>query len=323
MAKPATRTKTRKPADGDKVPDFADITVKDLLKPYRVTKGQDFRLKDHPTEDTRKAYDYDKVMAAALLKDGVEDLQKLQAKLYADNRWSLLLIFQAMDAAGKDSTIAHVMSGVNPQGCQVSAFKRPSDEELDHDFLWRTNKLLPERGRIGIFNRSYYEEVLVVRVHPDILKKQRIPEKLIDDEVWDQRLKAIRRMEHYLHDQGTKVVKFFLHVSKDEQKRRFLSRIDDPAKNWKFESADLTERARFDDYMHCYEEAIRATATKRAPWYVIPADDKKFMQVAVLAAIRRELKKLKLAFPELSAEERAKLADAKKILASESPKPPQ
>ncbi len=321
MTKATTKAKKVRAEDKDQLPNFADISVKDLLRPYRVTRGEDFRLKDHPTEDTREAHNYDKVLAGALLKDGIEDLQKLQAKLYADNRWSLLVIFQAMDAAGKDSTIAHVMSGVNPQGCHVSTFKRPSDEELDHDFLWRTNKSLPERGRIGIFNRSYYEEVLVVRVHPEILKKQRLPENLVDDEIWDQRLKAIRRMEHYLHDQGTKVVKFFLHVSKDEQKRRFLSRIEDPSKNWKFENADLTERARFDDYMHCYEEAIRATATKRAPWYVIPADDKKFMQVAVMAAIRRELKKLKVEFPELSVEDRAKLADAKIILDKESKKP--
>ena len=318
MAKSATKPKSSKPVASDKVPDFADITVKDLLKPYRVTKGKDFSLKDHPTEDTRKAYDYDKVLAAALVKDGVEDLQSLQEKLYASNHWSLLLIFQAMDAAGKDSTIANVMSGVNPQGCQVHSFKRPSEEELDHDFMWRTNKALPERGRIGIFNRSYYEEVLVVRVHPEILKKQRIPQELTGDDVWENRLKAIRRNEHYLHDQGVKVIKFFLNVSKDEQKKRFLARIDDPSKNWKFEGGDLAERAHFDTYMRCYEEAIRATASKKAPWYVIPADDKKFMRVAVLAAIRKELKKLDLEFPKLGADDLAKLRDAKKLLEAET-----
>jgi PPK2 family polyphosphate:nucleotide phosphotransferase len=208
------------------------------------------------------------------------------------------------------------MSGVNPQGCQVHAFKRPSEEELDHDFLWRTTTALPERGRIGIFNRSYYEEVLVVRVHPKILDKQRIPADLIDDGVWDRRLKDIRRFESYLSRQGVKVIKFFLNVGKDEQKRRLLARIDDPEKNWKFETGDLVERAAWDRYMEAYEEAIRNTATKHAPWYVIPADDKKFMRVAVMAAIRRELRKLDLAYPELSAEEAAKLSEARRQLES-------
>jgi PPK2 family polyphosphate:nucleotide phosphotransferase len=291
-----------------------DISMKDLLRPYRVTKGKGFHLDDHPTEDTRIDFDFDKAMAEGILEDGIDDLQKLQDLLYADNRWSVLLVFQAMDAAGKDSTIKHVMSGVNPQGCQVHSFKRPSEEELDHDFLWRTNKVLPERGRIGIFNRSYYEEVLVVRVHPGILAKQRIPEKFLGDDIWDQRLKAIRHNEKFLARQGVRIIKFFLHVGKDEQKKRLLARIDDPDKNWKFETGDLVERARWDDYMSAYEEAIRATARKHAPWYVIPADDKKFMRVAVMAAIKRELKKLNLEYPRISPEEASKLTEARKAL---------
>jgi PPK2 family polyphosphate:nucleotide phosphotransferase len=290
------------------------LHVADLLRPFRVTKGKDFTLKDHPTEDDRKDFDFDGAMSKALMADGIEDLQKLQDLLYADNRWSLLIVFQAMDAAGKDSTIEHVMSGVNPQGCQVHAFKRPSEEELDHDFLWRTTKALPERGRIGIFNRSYYEEVLVVRVHPQILDKQRIPEKLRGKKLFEHRLKDIRRHERFLARQGTRVIKFFLNVGKDEQKRRLIERIDNPAKNWKFETGDLAERARWDDYMNAYEQAIRATASKHAPWYVIPADDKKLMRVAVMAAIRRELRKLKLTYPELAPDEKAKLADARKQL---------
>jgi PPK2 family polyphosphate:nucleotide phosphotransferase len=312
MAKAAsTKSPAKKPVSKH------DISVKDLLEPFRVTDGKGFRLKDHPTEDDRKDFDFDKEMSKALMADGINDLQKLQDLLYADNRWSVLLIFQAMDAAGKDSTIKHVMSGVNPQGCQVHAFKKPSEEELDHDFLWRTAKVLPERGRIGIFNRSYYEEVLVVRVHPDILKKQRIPEQFVDDEIWDKRLKAIRQNEQFLSRQGVKIIKFFLNVGKDEQKRRLIERIDDPDKNWKFETQDLAERACWDDYMHAYQEAICATATKQAPWYVIPADDKKLMRVAVMAAVRRELKKLDLSYPEKSQEDKAKLGDAKKQLLAE------
>jgi PPK2 family polyphosphate:nucleotide phosphotransferase len=314
MAKAAAKARTAMTKRVGEPAEASELSVKDLLAPFRVTKGEDFRLKDHPTEDDRKDFDFDKTMAKALLSDGVGDLQKLQDLLYADNRWSVLLIFQAMDAAGKDSTIEHVMSGVNPQGCQVHAFKRPSEEELDHDFLWRTTKALPERGRIGIFNRSYYEEVLVVRVHPRILDKQRLPKDLIHDDIWDRRLKDIRRYEAYLGRQGVKVVKFFLNVGKKEQKRRLLERIDDPAKNWKFETGDLAERALWETYMEAYEAAIRGTATKKAPWYVIPADDKKFMRVAVMAAIRRELRKLDLAYPELAVDERAKLAEARRQL---------
>ncbi len=316
MAKAKSGEKrTAKP--GKKAEDKPGISVSDLLAPFRVTSGKDFRLKDHPTEDTRSDFDFDKQMSKALLMDGVSDLQKLQDRLYADDRWSVLLIFQAMDAAGKDSTIKQVMSGVNPQGCQVHAFKRPSEEELDHDFLWRTSKALPERGRIGIFNRSYYEEVLVVRVHPAILEKQRIPPQFIDDRIWERRLKAIRQNEKFLSRQGVKIIKFFLNVGKDEQKRRLIQRIDDPGKNWKFESGDLAERAKWDDYMACYEEAIRATATKHAPWYVIPADDKNFMRVAVMAAIRRELEKLDLIYPVLSIEEQVKLGESRRQLLAE------
>jgi PPK2 family polyphosphate:nucleotide phosphotransferase len=317
MAKAAKITAAKGKAAAKKPAAKHDISVKDLLAPFRVTDGKAFKLKDHPTEDNRKDFDFNKAMSKALMADGIGDLQKLQDLLYADNRWAVLLIFQAMDAAGKDSTIEHVMSGVNPQGCQVEAFKKPSEEELDHDFLWRTAKSLPERGRIGIFNRSYYEEVLVVRVHPEILKKQRIPEQFVDDGIWDKRLKAIRQNEQFLSRQGVKIIKFFLNVGKDEQKRRLIERIDDPTKNWKFQTQDLVERARWDDYMTGYEEAIRATATKQAPWYVIPADDKKFMRVAVMAAIKRELKKLDLKYPELAPEEKAKLADAKKQLLAE------
>jgi PPK2 family polyphosphate:nucleotide phosphotransferase len=315
----ATKTSSRKAAQKrsrDRAVDIEEFSVKELLAPFRVTDGDKFSLDDHPTQDDRKDFDWDKAMSQALLADGVADLQKLQEMLYADNRWSLLIIFQAMDAAGKDSTIEAVMSGVNPQGCQVHAFKRPSEEELDHDFLWRTTKALPERGRIGIFNRSYYEEVLVVRVHPQILAKQRIPAELIDEKIWHRRLKAIRRYEKYLTQQGVKVVKFFLNVGKEEQKRRLIARIDDPSKNWKFETGDLVERARWDDYMEAYEEAIQATATRHAPWYVIPADDKKFMRVAVMAAIRRELQKLDVAYPELPPEEKARLGEARRQLES-------
>jgi PPK2 family polyphosphate:nucleotide phosphotransferase len=318
MAKVAPKNPSAKAARAKKNDDAPDLHVKDLLAPFRVTKGKDFRLKDHATNDERETFDFDSAMSKALMADGVGDLQKLQDVLYADNRWSVLLIFQAMDAAGKDSTIKHVMSGVNPQGCQVHAFKRPSEEELDHDFLWRTTKALPERGRIGIFNRSYYEEVLVVRVHPQILKKQRIPDELTGDDVWRHRLKDIRRFERYLSRQGVKVIKFFLNVGKDEQKNRLLARIDDPEKNWKFETGDLVERAKWDDYMAAYEEAIQKTATKDSPWYVIPADDKKLMRVAVMAAVRRELEKLNLAYPKLAPDEQAKLADARKQLESGS-----
>ncbi len=294
--------------------EFADL--EDIVRAFRVVDGDDFDLAEYETRDD-DAVGVTKAEAAKLVSEGVARLARLQEKLYAHNRWAVLLIFQAMDAAGKDSTIKHVMSGVNPQGCQVHAFKRPSEEELDHDFLWRTTKALPERGRIGLFNRSYYEETLVVRVHPRILDAQRLPAGLVDDDVWEGRFESIREFEEHLARNGTLIVKFFLHLSREEQKERLIARIDEPDKNWKFEAGDLVERARWDDYMAAYEAMIRATARKRAPWYVIPADDKPFMRMAVVAAIVRELEKLDLAFPEIEPEQRAKLLAAKRQLLAE------
>jgi PPK2 family polyphosphate:nucleotide phosphotransferase len=252
-----------------------------------------------------------------MLARGVEWLAAEQDRLYAQDRWSLLLIFQAMDAAGKDSTIEHVMSGVNPQGCQVFSFKQPSSEELDHDFLWRTSRSLPERGRIGIFNRSYYEEVLVARVHPEILEAQKLPPKCVSKEIWDERLEDIAAFERHLTRNGTVVLKFFLHVSKAEQKRRFLERIERHEKNWKFSAADARERRFWDAYMDAYERAIRATATKRAPWYVVPADNKWFTRLVVAAAIVDAMQSLDLHYPKIDAAQRKQLAAARKLLASE------
>src|SRR3954462_8278129 len=242
-----------------------------IIKGYRVDKPDKFRLADYDPGDTY-GLDVEKEIAKSLLADGIERLSALQEKLYAQNRWSVLLVFQAMDAAGKDSAIKHVMSGINPQGCQVHAFKRPSTEELDHDFLWRIAKALPERGRIGIFNRSHYEEGLVARVHPEILKRQRLPQALLSKDIWDERFKSIRGFEQHLARNGVLILKFFLHVSKEEQRKRFLARLDEPAKRWKFERGDVTERKFWDRYMHAYEEAIRETSQKEAPWYVVPAD---------------------------------------------------
>jgi PPK2 family polyphosphate:nucleotide phosphotransferase len=247
----------------------------------------------------------------------VARLADLQDKLYAHNQWSVLLVFQAMDAAGKDSTIEHVMSGVNPQGCQVYSFKQPSAEELDHDFLWRSTKCLPERWRIGIFNRSYYEEVLVVRVHPEILERQKLPPQLVDEHIWDERLDDIAAFERYLAHNGTVVLKFFLNVSRDEQKRRFLQRLDQPDKNWKFEAADVSERAHWDDYMKAYEAAIRATASRRAPWFVVPADNKWFTRLVVAAAIVDALQRLDLAYPQVDAARRKELLAARRLLMRE------
>ncbi|MCA0424534.1 MAG: polyphosphate kinase 2 family protein [Proteobacteria bacterium] len=289
-----------------------------LVKSFRVTDGEGFDPDDYPTRNPMgKALD-ERAEAKALLSDGIAQLSKLQEKLYAQDKWSVLVIFQAMDAAGKDSTIKHVLSGINPQGCEVTPFKRPSDEELSHDFLWRCLRRLPERGRIGIFNRSHYEEVLVVRVHPEILAAQHLPDEIKkDDEIFDKRLKDIRHFENYLARNGTKIIKFFLHVSKDEQKKRLLSRLDEPDKNWKFELGDLKERALWDDYQKAYKHAIRETATKKAPWYVIPADDKWFMRAAVVRALLKELNTLDLEFPEVSKSERAAFAEARKQLESE------
>ncbi|HEX4667519.1 MAG TPA: polyphosphate kinase 2 family protein [Chthoniobacterales bacterium] len=285
-----------------------------LSKPYRATGGRKFRLKDVNPADTGELKSGDKPRAKEALQNGVAALAELQDVLYAQDRWSLLLIFQAMDAAGKDGTIKHVMSGVNPQGCQVSSFKGPSSEDLDHDFLWRCLKQLPERGRIGIFNRSYYEETLVVRVHPEFLATQKLPEKFITKDIWENRFQDIRAFERYLHRNGTAVIKFFLHVSKGEQQKRFLERLDNPDKNWKFSANDAKERGFWNDYMKAYEETIRETATENSPWYVVPADNKWFTRVVVAAAVIDTLDSLKLTYPKVSAAKRQELAKVKKTL---------
>jgi PPK2 family polyphosphate:nucleotide phosphotransferase len=285
-----------------------------LSKPYRVTGGKSFRLKDFDPGDTGDLKSADKPRAVEALRTGVETLAALQDVLYAQDRWSVLLVFQAMDAAGKDGTIKHVMSGVNPQGCQVSSFKAPSNEDLDHDFLWRCLRQLPERGRIGIFNRSYYEETLVVRVHPNILKGQKLPPALVTKHIWDERFQDIRSFERYLHRNGTIVRKFFLHVSKEEQKKRFLERLDNPDKNWKFSASDAREREFWDNYMHAYEETIRATATKESPWYVVPADNKWYTRVVVAAAIIDALDSLDLHYPAVDDKKREELAAARAAL---------
>ena len=286
-----------------------------LSKPYRVTDGKKFRLKDVDPSDTGDLSSEDKPRAKEALQTGVEALADLQDILYAQDKWSVLLIFQAMDAAGKDGTIKHVMSGVNPQGCQVSSFKSPSSEELDHDYLWRSFRQLPERGRIGIFNRSYYEETLVVRVHPEYLQGQKLPPKLITKNIWKERFEDIRSFERYLSRNGTIVRKFFLHVSKNEQKKRFLERVENPDKNWKFSSADLAERGHWDDYQKAYEDTIRETATKDSPWYVVPADNKWYTRVIVAAAVIDALASLDLKYPKVDAAKREALAVAKEKLA--------
>lgn len=285
--------------------------------PYRVTDGRKFRLKDIDPADTGKLTSEDKPRAKEALQTGIEALAELQDMLYAQDRWSVLLIFQAMDAAGKDGAIKHVMSGVNPQGCQVASFKAPSAEDLDHDYLWRCQKHLPERGRIGIFNRSYYEETLVVRVHPELLTSQKIPTSLIDAKVWDRRFNDIRAHERYLNNNGIIVRKFFLHVSHDEQKKRFLERIDNPEKNWKFSPSDARERGHWKDYMHAYEETIRETATEDSPWYVVPADNKWFTRVVVAAAVIDALASLELHYPKVGKKRLQELADAREVLMAE------
>lgn len=286
--------------------------IRGLIEPFRVTKGKDFCLKDVDPGDTLQfTKEADKPRAKEALAMGVTALAELQDKLYAQDKWAVLLIFQAMDAAGKDGAIKHVMSGVNPQGCQVYSFKSPSVEDLDHDYLWRCMKCLPNRGHIGIFNRSYYEEVLVVRVHPEFLEKQKLPPKLIGKRIWEERFEDIRNFEKYLARNGVVVVKFFLHVSKKEQKRRFLERIDDAQKNWKFSSSDAAERNHWDDYMHAYEEMIQETATKNGPWYVVPADNKWFTRVVVAAAVIDTLAELDLAYPKVGEEKLKELAVAK------------
>jgi len=283
-------------------------------EPFRITNGAKFRLKDVDPDDTLDFAADGKAEAEEVLAAGVELLSKLQDKLYAQDRWAVLIIFQAMDAAGKDSAIKHVMSGVNPQGCEVSSFKAPSAEELDHDFLWRCAKRLPERGRIGIFNRSYYEETLVVRVHENFLAAQKLPAEVKTKDLWQQRFEAIRNFEQYLTNNGIVILKFFLHVSKKEQQQRFLARIEDPAKNWKFSINDVHEREHWDEYMHAYEETIKHTATKHAPWYVVPADHKWFTRVVVASAIVETMNALELEYPSLSKEELKELDAAKQAL---------
>jgi len=291
--------------------------AKKLAKEYRVTSDKKFKLKDFPTVVSSDFGKEEKPMAQSVLQLGVETLAEMQDKLYAQDKWSLLVIFQAMDAAGKDGAIKHVMSGINPQGCEVTSFKSPSAEELDHDFLWRCMKRIPERGRIGIFNRSYYEEVLVVRVHEAILKSQKIPEKLITENIWDDRLKDIRNFESYLNNNGILVVKIFLNVSKKEQKKRFLERIDKPEKNWKFSEADLAERKFWKQYMAAYEDMIKKTATDRSPWYVVPADNKPYARIVIAAAIIHALDSMKLAYPVVSEEQLLELQRLKQVLLAE------
>jgi PPK2 family polyphosphate:nucleotide phosphotransferase len=289
-------------------------TVRKFSKPYRIKDGEKFRLADIDPGDTGELKSEDRERAKEALQTGVQILSELQDALYAQDRWSLLIIFQAMDAAGKDGAIKHVMSGVNPQGCQVSSFKAPTAEDLDHDFLWRCVKALPERGRIGIFNRSYYEETLVVRVHPEFLSGQKLPKECVTKDIWDQRFQDIRSFERHLTRNGTIVRKFFLHVSNKEQKKRFLERLDNPDKNWKFSANDAKERGFWDEYMKAYEETIRETATEEAPWYVVPADHKWFTRVVVAAAVIDALASLDLAYPKVDGAKQEELAAAKKAL---------
>lgn len=295
--------------------EFIKKAVK-LSKPFRVTDGKKFRLKDFDPEETLHFKSEDKPKAVETLKLGTELMAQLQDKLYAQDKWALLLIFQAMDAAGKDSAIKHVMSGINPQGCQVYSFKAPSSEELDHDFMWRCLKNLPERGRIGIFNRSYYEETLVVRVHQEILHNQKIPDKFKSKYIWNERFEDIRNFEKYLNRNGILVCKFFLNVSKKEQKKRFLERIDNPDKNWKFAMGDIKEREHWNDYMNAYEDMIKNTATKDSPWYVVPADNKWFTRLVVSSAIISSLNSINLKYPDVTERQINELAEAKKILSS-------
>ncbi len=283
---------------------------------FRVPEGRKVLLDKWPT-DIPNVYS-SKEKYREMLKEHVNELSELQRIHYADNRYAVLLIFQAMDAAGKDGAIRHVMSGINPQGCQVYSFKHPTPKELDHDFLWRTNCALPERGRIGIFNRSYYEEVLVVRVHPEILSGQQIPEDLLNgDDVWKNRYRSINNMEYHLHHNGTRIVKFFLHLSKEEQRKRFLRRIDEPEKNWKFNIGDIEERKYWDDYMKAYEDCLEATSTERAPWYIVPADDKKNARLIVSKIILETFRSLDMSYPETTEERRQELLKLREMLAAE------
>jgi PPK2 family polyphosphate:nucleotide phosphotransferase len=283
---------------------------------YRVEPGKKFRLGRVDPADTR-GFDISKKDAQAMLAAGIEKLSDFQARLYAQDRWALLVIFQAMDAAGKDSTIKHVMSGVNPQGCQVSSFKVPSVQELDHDFLWRCVRELPERGRIGIFNRSHYEEVLVVRVHPEFLDGERLPPSLTGKDIWEERYRSINDFERHLARNGTRILKFYLHVSREEQRKRFLERLDKPDKNWKFSLRDVEEREHWDDYMRAYEDAISATSTEWAPWYVVPADRKWFTRLVVAEVIGKTLEELGVDYPPVDVARKNEIAEARKLLSKE------
>ena len=295
--------------------------AREFSRNFRVDDGKKFRLKEFASDETLgvKHREGIKDLAAETLQEEIKFLSEMQDKLYAQDRWGLLLIFQAMDAAGKDGTIKHVMSGINPQGCQVYSFKSPSPEELDHDFLWRTSRCLPERGRIGIFNRSYYEEVLAVRVHPEFLEKQRLPPRLLTNQIWKERFEDISAFERYATRNGIAIRKFFLNVSREEQKKRFLERLDNPDKNWKFSMADARERERWDDYMAAYEEMIRHTASTHAPWYVVPADNKWFTRLVVAAAIIEALDDMNLAYPKVDEEKRKELEAARSMLEGKAP----
>jgi len=307
-----------------KIEDLTGLSKKELVKrarkfseKYCVGDAKKFRLKDYSTDPDVDLSQEDKPLVKQTLQLGVEALAAMQDTLYAQDKWSLLVIFQAMDAAGKDGAIKHVMSGVNPQGCQVSSFKAPSAEDLDHDFLWRCQKHLPERGRIGIFNRSYYEEVLVVRVHKEILESQKLPEHLVTKDIWDERFKDIRNFEKYLTRNGVKVIKIFLNVSKEEQKKRFIERVDNPDKNWKFSAADARARGYWKEYMKAYEEMIQHTSSEDSPWYVVPADNKAYARIIVASAIIDALDSMNLEYPKVSKEKIAELNEIKKALMAE------
>jgi len=289
---------------------------RELVKSFQIADGSRFRLKDFDPADTMGVKS--KEHAQKDLERGIARLAALQEKLYAQDRWAILIILQAMDAAGKDGTIKHVMSGVNPEGCQVYSFKAPSAEELQHDFLWRTSRCLPETGHIGIFNRSYYEEVLIVRVHPELLTAEKIPQELVSDDIWQKRFESINAFERYLSENGVVVLKFFLNLSKKEQKRRFLERLEMPEKNWKFSMSDALERRHWEKYMRAYEDMIRNTSSKHAPWYVVPADHKWFTRLVVAEAVVEALEDLDLSFPELGKEKRKELKDARNALEHES-----
>jgi PPK2 family polyphosphate:nucleotide phosphotransferase len=291
------------------------VNIRSIVKPFRIRDGKRFRLDDIKPGDTR-GLNPSKDWAAQVLQEGVRRLSDLQERLYAQDRWGVLLVFQAIDAAGKDGAIEHVMSGVNPQGCQVFSFKSPSAEELDHDFMWRTTRHLPERGRIGIFNRSYYEEVVVVRVHPELLERQHIPQQLVTKDIWRERYDDIKAFERYFARNGYVILKFFLHISKNEQRRRFLKRLDEPDKHWKFSVTDAKERLKWRDYMRAYEDMIRHTATPHAPWIVVPANKKWFARWVVAAAIIDALDRLDLKFPTVTAERRRELKAARSALVS-------